>query len=307
MAEETTRTPGDWRWKSLLEIHGDDFKAAYAEASRLSHELRDLCGSEAVVRAQYESEIAEAEEGLAAGRAYLAQVEADLAGLKARAAAALAPIAESQDLRRGKLYEFCRDYNRNLRIRKGGRSASFPGGKLAWTQHGEKEKVIEQVGPDGNPLPGKTDEAAILEVLAVLNRVGLNEQHAELVDLRPKVALVEVKKHLLLDEDGSPVLQLTTGDLPQATLDRIANEGGTYWPTVDKATGQVLGYTLTFPAVQVVRDADGNVLSRRELLRRVAPEEAVTLKFVPAQPGTVEETEPEEGVPDGDGQADEWE
>lgn len=287
-------------FRSFAERFGPNFPAAYEDASAMSEELRDLAESEEVVRAAFERRKQVLAEALARGREFLVEIEADLAGLTADEARALKPITTSQEWRKARLMEFQQAYNQQLRIKRNQHSMTLPGGTLAWTVHSPKSTFAEKIGPDGNPLPKTTDEEAFVEVLAVLKRVGLHEQHAALVDMRPKVALAEAKRCLKVAGESAVLEVRIRGSQNPKLEDAVIAEGGECKPDVDRSTGEVLGYTVTLPAVQIIRDKDGETVLRQRPLVRLSEPEPPTVKFRPAKPGVPTDETEQEDETDGD-------
>lgn len=281
---------GERAYRTLRERFADDFEGAHEDACRMSDELARLYRDEALLRRPFERRIERLDEVIARAQERVEKLRGMRVTLEANREAALAPNRKSREWRLNRLDEFRRDYNERLRLTKKAASLRLTGGTFRFTHHNPTRKLVEQMGADGTPLAGKTDEAAIMEVLAVLRRCGLHDAYEPLVDVKPKVAIAEVKKLLKWTENG-PVAEVFVKGNPEGLADRVAAEGGEAWMQVNRATGEVTGWTVTFRAVQVIRDADGQVVMERPLLREVPPPEEWTLGFVPSEPGQVPEDE----------------
>lgn len=295
-------------WRPMRERFGEDFEAAHEDACRMSDELARLYRAEPVLRKPFDRRLARMDEVIARAEARVARLKGERVTLEANREAALKPNRTSREWRLDRLDEFRRDYNGWLRLKANARSLALTGGKFTFTHHKGREKLIEPMGADGNPIAGRTDEAALVEVLAVLKRCGLHDLYEPLVVTEAKVALNAVKPLLklrdkkgnLLREDGLPILEVyVKGKGDDDFQDRIAAEGGTCWPTIDKTTGDILGWTVKFPAVQVIRNPEtGAEVMRRPLVREAPPAEEWTIGFVPSEPGQVPEED--EGETDGE-------
>lgn len=278
-------------FRPLRDRFGENFAGAHEEACKFSDELAGLYKSEVVLRAAFDRRLANIDEEIACAQERVAKLKGNRAALEANREGALEPNRRSRAWRLDRLDEFRRDYNQHLRLTKKAASLRLTGGTFKFTHHAPKTKLIEQIGTDGNPLAGQTDEAALMEVLAVLKRCGLHNLYEPLVVTSAKVTLAEVKKLLKLTDNG-PIFEVFVKGKQDGLRDRVEAEGGTAWPQADRATGEVTGWTVTFRAVQVIRNPDtGEVVMERVLLREVPPAEEWTLGFVPSEPGQVPEEE----------------
>jgi len=284
---------GQRSWRPLRERFGEDFEAAHEDACRMSDELARLYRAEPVLRKPFERRSERLDEVIARAEARVARLKGERVTLEANREAALKPNRDSREWRLNRLDEFRRDYNAYLRLKASARSLTLTGGKFTFSHHGPKPKLIEPMGADGTPIAGKTDEAALIEVLAVLKRCGLHDAYEPLVVTEAKVALNAVKKLLRLD-GGVPILEVYVKGYPEGLEGRVVAEGGTLWPTIDKTTGDILGWTVKFPAVQIIRNPQtGAEVMRRPLLREAPPAEEWTIGFTPSEPGQVPEEDEE--------------
>jgi len=290
------KPPGgnQFRYRPLRDVYGDDFAAAQEKACEFSDDLADLYRAEALIVRPFNRRAERLDGVIARAEERVARLKGRREALIANREAALKPNRESREWRLQRLDEFRRDYNAWLRLKASARLLYLPGGKFTFHHHSAKTKLLEPMAADGMPITGKTDEAAFIEVLAVLKRCGLHEAYEPLVVTTAKVVLTEVKQRLSLTKDG-PVLKVEVRGDPEGLYDRVTANGGTAFPTANRTTGEIIGWTVTFPAVQVIRDPNtGDTVMERPLLRKVAPEEEWTLGFVPNEPGVVHEDTEEE-------------